>query len=222
MEDLWTWYVLRRISIYITLLLRGTPITPNGVTWLSLLFFVLTGWLMLWAKPWAMLLAVLAYNLGYLCDCVDGELARLKGITSKLGVFLDTLIRATIIPILVSFALAAHSLTAANQPGFWIASGIYATTLIATFGLAIPLAYNYTRVKSDESDPVSDMRTTSFFWEFVAFITGLPGFFALLPLVLFLEHALNLPVIAWFIVSFIALWGVKTALRFYLVLKALT
>src|SRR5690606_37610287 len=111
-EDLWSWYVLRRISIYITLLLRRTPITPNAVTWLSLFFFILSGWLMLWTKPWAMLTAVLAYNLGYLCDCIDGELARLRGKTGRLGVFLDTLIRYTSIPILAAFALSAHALAA--------------------------------------------------------------------------------------------------------------
>lgn len=220
-EDLWTWYVLRRISIYFTLLLRRTPITPNAVTWFSLLFFILTGWLMLWAEPWAMLMAVLAYNLGYLCDCVDGELARLRGTTSRQGVFIDTLIRATSIPIVAAFSLTIHALTAETPLGLWTASGIYLTILVATMGLAIPLAYNYTDLKNDEGDPVSDMRTTSFFWECVAFVTGLPGFFAALPLLLCLEYLSNLPVTVWFIAAFLVLWGVKTAFRLYHVLKAL-
>lgn len=220
-EDLWTWYALRRISIYVTLLLRSTPITPNAVTWFSLLFFILSGWFMLGANPWAMLTAVLAYNLGYLCDCVDGELARLKGTTSRQGVFIDTLIRYTSIPILAALALAIHALTAETPLGLWSASGIYLTTLVATMGLAIPFAYNYTNATTDGSDPVGDMRTTSFFWECVAFVTGLPGFFAMLPLVLGLEYLLDLNLTVWFIASFLVLWGVKTAFRLYHVLKAL-
>ena len=220
-EDLWSWYVLRRISIYITLLLRRTPITPNAVTWLSLFFFILSGWLMLWTKPWAMLTAVLAYNLGYLCDCIDGELARLRGKTGRLGVFLDTLIRYTSIPILAAFALSAHALAAETSLDLWSASGVYLATLAATMGLAIPFAYHYTHMQTEEIDPVSDMRTKSFFWECVAFVAGLPGFFAMLPLFLWLESLSGLPLIAWFIASFLILWGGKTAFRLYHVLKAL-
>lgn len=219
-EEIWSWYVLRRISIYVTLLLRKTPVTPNGVTWFSLIMFGLTGWLMLWAEPWALLLAVVTYNLGYLGDCVDGELARLTGVKSRQGVFLDTLIRAISIPILVAFALGAHTLNGAEPLNLWIATGIYLTTLAATLGLAIPLAFNLLRLEN-ESDPVGEMRKSSMVWEWVAFLTGMPGFFALLPVSLILDTLSAFSWTGWFITVFLVLWAVKTAMRLYLTVKKL-
>ncbi len=35
-EDLWSWFVLRRLSIYVTLLFIKIGLTPNVVSWLSL------------------------------------------------------------------------------------------------------------------------------------------------------------------------------------------
>lgn len=106
LEEIWSWHVLRRFSIYVTLMLSRTRVTPNGISWCSLLFFALTGWFLLIGEAWGYLLAILCYNLGYLCDCLDGELARLKEITGRLGVYVDTLIRAMSIPILTGVSLA--------------------------------------------------------------------------------------------------------------------
>ncbi|MCM2675733.1 CDP-alcohol phosphatidyltransferase family protein [Alkalicoccobacillus plakortidis] len=76
-EDLWSWYVLRRMSIYITILFEKMRLTPNAVSWLSVLFVLLSGLFMVMATPTSFILAFVAYNLGYLFDCVDGELARM-------------------------------------------------------------------------------------------------------------------------------------------------
>jgi phosphatidylglycerophosphate synthase len=216
LEEIWSWYVLRRISIYVTLMLRRIGVTPNAVSWMSLLFFILTGWLILTAEPWGFLLAVLAYNLGYLCDCVDGELARITKVTSRKGVFLDTLIRGISIPKLVAFALAYYELIGIGELSFTAASGIYFSVLIASFALLVPLSYNYIDLKSDENDPVSDMRTSSKGYEWIAFFTGMPGFFACLPLCVLMDAVTGWSVTAGFILLFLAFWTVKTLVRLYL------
>lgn len=34
-EEIWSWFVLRRLSIYVTLALNHTFVTPNAISWLS-------------------------------------------------------------------------------------------------------------------------------------------------------------------------------------------
>jgi len=80
----------RKFSQQITLhILAKTNLTPNQVTWMIFAFT---------------LLAVPSYLLGFYClggiiaqlgsmlDGCDGELARLKGMTSELGAFYDTIL----------------------------------------------------------------------------------------------------------------------------------
>ncbi|MDR6225877.1 CDP-alcohol phosphatidyltransferase family protein [Desmospora profundinema] len=216
MEEIWSWFVLRRISIYVTLMLSRTPLTPNGISWISLLFFGLTGWFLLTGNPWGWLLAVLSYNLGYLCDCMDGELARIKGITSDRGVFLDTLIRALSIPVWSAAALMIPPAFGWGEWGLAAASWVYGIVLVSTLALLVPLSFNYIHVKRDENDPVSYMRTQSGVMEWIAFLTGMPGYFAMLPLVILADALTGMPVMAGFTAVFLLMLAAKTFLRLYL------
>ncbi|QKG83475.1 CDP-alcohol phosphatidyltransferase family protein [Kroppenstedtia pulmonis] len=220
-EEIWSWYVLRRYSIYITALLRKTFVTPNLISWFSLLFFILTGWLMLLGGPWGFLAAVVAYNLGYLCDCLDGELARLKKVTSSQGIFLDTLIRAMSIPIFASFAMVLVPVSGWGYLSLEAATGIYIITLIATLALLVPLSFNYIKLKVDENDPVSEMRTASSKMEWIAFLTGMPGFFAFLPVAVILDVWTQQAVTSVLIVGFLFVLTLKTLLRLYLTISKL-
>ncbi len=216
LEEIWSWHVLRRFSIYVTLMLSRTRVTPNGISWCSLLFFALTGWFLLIGEAWGYLLAILCYNLGYLCDCLDGELARLKEITGRLGVYVDTLIRAMSIPILTGVSLAVLKETGQVEMDLLQGTLIYGATLIGTLGLLVPLAYNYVGLKADESDPVSDMRTSSAFMEWLAFFTGMPGFFALFLIAVLTEMVLPLPLVSWVLIAFLGVTALKTLARMYL------
>jgi phosphatidylglycerophosphate synthase len=72
--------------------LRGTPITPNQVTFLSAvvaavacaMFAVLPGY------GW-LVAAAAVFELSFVLDCADGQLARVKKIASPLGHLLDFL-----------------------------------------------------------------------------------------------------------------------------------
>jgi phosphatidylglycerophosphate synthase len=80
---------MRRISPYVTRALLPTGISANGVTWLMIVF----GWaaacaLLLPGLP-GVLLAVLGTQLQMMWDAADGEVARWRGTSSPMGVFLD-------------------------------------------------------------------------------------------------------------------------------------
>lgn len=88
-QSAWGWLFTRRISIYVTLLLSRTPVTPNQLTFFSI-FIGLAGAL-LWTigSHLSFIIGGILFQLMYLFDCVDGELARYKNMSSPKGAYLD-------------------------------------------------------------------------------------------------------------------------------------
>lgn len=80
---------MRRLSIYVTYALARTPISPNQVTGLMIVFGVLAGVVLALPGLWAALGAAVLIQIYLLLDCSDGELARYTGRTSITGVYLD-------------------------------------------------------------------------------------------------------------------------------------
>jgi hypothetical protein len=79
----------RPVGFQIALLLRSTPITPNAITIISI--FVGMGGVMLF-YPANITINLLGFSLlvfANILDCVDGQLARITGIKSKIGRILD-------------------------------------------------------------------------------------------------------------------------------------
>ena len=87
-----TEWVARPPAAVVVYALRGTPITPNQVTYLSALiaagacamFALLPG------HAW-LIAAAAVFELSFVLDCADGQLARLRSTASPLGHLLDFL-----------------------------------------------------------------------------------------------------------------------------------
>lgn len=126
-------YVMRKLSIYLTILFSKTSIAPSGVTLLS----ILVGWLGCWrlfGGDWR--LGVLLINGWYLLDHVDGELARLKNQVSLTGLFFDTFANV-IVPTPV-FMFIGIGLTKATHSREWVYAG-----RLASFGYLSLLSISY-------------------------------------------------------------------------------
>ena len=120
---------MRRISPYVTRVLLGTGITPNGVTVLMIVSGAAAAAALLVAGlPGAVLAALLA-QLQMLLDCSDGELARWSGQYSVAGVFLDKLGHYTAEGLL-PLALGVRADGGIGSIGGW-------TTLGALLALAV-------------------------------------------------------------------------------------
>src|SRR5207248_4632230 len=91
-DIVWNTYVSRPAAALVLPLLRRTAATPNQVTFASLLV-ALAGDALLVAWPgWAALVvAALVLQASYVLDCVDGQLARLKNMSTPVGAHLDFL-----------------------------------------------------------------------------------------------------------------------------------
>ncbi len=83
-------YVMRPVAAQVVALLSPTRVTPNQVTLVNLFVF-LVGIAMLIALPsfHGALVGVAVLEASYCLDCVDGMLARHKGIASKEGHLFD-------------------------------------------------------------------------------------------------------------------------------------
>ncbi|MFK3936043.1 CDP-alcohol phosphatidyltransferase family protein [Alkalihalobacillus sp. NPDC078783] len=218
-EDLWSWYVLRRMSIYITLLFNKLKFSPNTVSWLSLFFVLLSGLCMVLATPTSFVLAFFSYNIGYLLDCVDGELARMTNRTSKLGYFIDMLIRAATLPVFISFIIAYLVLTDYLTVPNWGLILLYLTVISIVMSLLLPLSYDLTHAKMEQEDPVQNIRNKSILFEFTGFILGLPGFFVTVILMLLLSYYTVYSFVEYYLLFFIAILILKVFLRFVITVK---
>lgn len=91
----WNVYVARPIAALALVVLRRTALTPNQVTFLGLFVFLAVPALLALvpaADGWGFFAAAVALELSYVLDCADGQLARLKSMTSDVGAYLDFLI----------------------------------------------------------------------------------------------------------------------------------
>lgn len=87
-----TEWVARPPAAVVVYLLRNTPITPNQITFMSAflaagacaMLILLPGWF------WA-IMSIVVFELSFVLDCADGQLARLRKLASPLGHLLDFL-----------------------------------------------------------------------------------------------------------------------------------
>ncbi len=84
--------LFRPLSRPLTKLLAATPITPNQITTLTMIMAVIGLWLAASADLTSVLLGSLVILASNYVDCCDGEIARLKLRTSKLGAWYDTIV----------------------------------------------------------------------------------------------------------------------------------
>ena len=80
---------MRRLSPYLTRLLLRTGISANGVTWLMIGAGVAAAGVLALPGLWPAVGAVLLIQLQLLLDCCDGEVARWRGQSSVVGIYLD-------------------------------------------------------------------------------------------------------------------------------------
>ena len=91
-DIVWNNYVSRPVAAFLLYFLRRSPLTPNQVTFASL-FVALGGaaLMILWRDWLGLIVAAFTLQASYVLDCVDGQLARLKQMSTPVGAHLDFL-----------------------------------------------------------------------------------------------------------------------------------
>jgi phosphatidylglycerophosphate synthase len=129
--------LVRRVSIYITLLLIPTGISANGVSILNIAIAVLAGAALSLGTFFALMTGTLLFVLNTILDGVDGEIARYRRQSSLTGLFLDRINSIFIYPsVFMGIAIGAYQ-RYTEAPwvlylGFVAAWGFLALRLIKT------------------------------------------------------------------------------------------
>jgi phosphatidylglycerophosphate synthase len=80
---------MRHASLYLTRALLPTRLTPNAITWLMIASGLGAAAVLAVPHVWAAVLAVLLIQAQLIFDCSDGEIARWRGVSSPVGIYLD-------------------------------------------------------------------------------------------------------------------------------------
>jgi CDP-L-myo-inositol myo-inositolphosphotransferase len=119
-------YLNRRISDPIAKLLTRTRITPNQISWTSFGLAVLS--FLSFIYNWNIAAGLLA-QLSSIIDGVDGSLARLKGMSSVFGGFLDSILDRYA-DILIILGLTMWSASNEVYPYTWLAGFLSITGIL--------------------------------------------------------------------------------------------
>ena len=82
-------YIQDPIAKQIVRFLKNTPVTPNQVTYFSVLVGFASGYAFSFASPASLILGGFLLEATLVLDCVDGQLARAKGTASEWGRLID-------------------------------------------------------------------------------------------------------------------------------------
>jgi phosphatidylglycerophosphate synthase len=106
-EDWYSQFFTRYFTIYISVPLYKLGVSANAVTvWMGIVC-LLGSICIVFDSVWLVLLGGLLWQLWYILDCVDGEIARLSKKTSLLGVYIDKLTHIFVNPT-ISLAFGLH------------------------------------------------------------------------------------------------------------------
>ena len=155
------WYFMNRWVVY---LLYPTSVTPNQITFISLFFGLTSAGLYVSGNPNALMWgAVFLYGKIFL-DNVDGNLARVRGTTSRFGRFLDSL-TDFLVTVLVYIAITVYLVQKTGIPEYLILGlfGLLACFLQSTFFVFYLVNYtsrvgSYEKNRVDESVTEEDKR----------------------------------------------------------------
>lgn len=110
--------VNRPLAFLLALVLRPLPVTPNMVTLVAMIAGITSGYYFAQGTRDTALLGALFLMVANILDCTDGQLARLRGTSSRLGKTLDGL--ADMVVYVSIFCGVAHAMVQrTGTPGWW-------------------------------------------------------------------------------------------------------
>ena len=129
--DFWTNQVCRRIAAVIVILINPIPITPNTVTVCSFVVNMVANYQLINNQ---LGMAASLYFLSHVLDCADGQLARLRNIVSKFGMFFDPVLDGLkdLITFLVFIA-------------YFSDSNVFIFSLVGMFNVSSSIVFDWVR-----------------------------------------------------------------------------
>ena len=130
-DNFWTEWISRPPAAVLVWMLRGTSVTPNQMSFAAIT--VAAGgcaMLILWRSWLGLVAAGLVLQLAYVIDCVDGQLARLKSLSSPAGALLDFMLDE--VKAFMVIAATATRLYLQHDDPRWLLIGLAGLFVAAT------------------------------------------------------------------------------------------
>ncbi|MEP6652498.1 MAG: CDP-alcohol phosphatidyltransferase family protein [Myxococcales bacterium] len=128
---LWNRFVARPLAAVLLVPLERTAVTPNQVTLATLVVFAAAAAIIALSPGWTGLLVGAALlEFAYVLDCVDGQLARLRGTSTPIGAHLDFLMDELKAFLLV--AAVGTRLWRGDGQARWLLEGLIALVAVSS------------------------------------------------------------------------------------------
>lgn len=115
--------IINPINLRLVRIIGKTRITPNQLTFISFLVTVIASFCFVSKTHFVQALGGGILLLGYLIDCLDGDLARLKDLKSPLGAMLDPILnRCGEIIIIIGISINGWRIT---EDHIWLFGGVF-------------------------------------------------------------------------------------------------
>jgi phosphatidylglycerophosphate synthase len=126
-DNFWNTFVARPIAAVVLIFVKDLRLTPNQWTFVALGMAVAAATVLaLWRSWTGLIVGALLLEASYVLDCVDGQLARLKGMCTPAGAHLDFLMDE----------LKAFMYVAAITVRLWLIKGQVWYLVVGLLGLA--------------------------------------------------------------------------------------
>lgn len=122
-DNFWTEWISRPPAAVLVWMLKGTSVTPNQVSFCAIAVAGAGCATLIFWRTWlGLVVAGLVLQLAYIIDCVDGQLARLKSMSSPVGALLDFMLDE--VKAFMVIAAAAARLYLQTQDARWLLFGL--------------------------------------------------------------------------------------------------
>jgi phosphatidylglycerophosphate synthase len=131
-------YINRRLSSHLTRWFLKTSLTPNQITLLSFMVGLISG-LFFWKGGYINgIIGALVFQFSSVLDCCDGEVARFKGMQSRLGQWLDV-VCDNIVHVVLFLAIAWSFYNATAVSAYLVLGGLASIGSLLCLGFVLLL-----------------------------------------------------------------------------------
>ncbi len=142
-------------SIRIVRYLYDKPITPNQITWFSIFLALIGAVLFSLGSRSSCLLGALFFELYYIFDCVDGQYARAKGLSSFGGRYLDVFCNYLVLPaVIFGIGLGAYKENLSGLNIIFVFLASYTVLIIPTIAVLYIHVKNTDNTKKFQEDNI--------------------------------------------------------------------
>jgi len=205
----------RNLAFEIAYILAGKGISANTVTVSYFLLAIVASLIFIYPSTLSLVLFILLYEVVYVLDCVDGQLARFHGTLSRFGDLLDVfsdLLTTALFPVVLGIRL------------FWMTGNNVFLMFACLGGLSFLYEGVWVQNSADilGSFSVENEETTTNRLRTILLMVDNLSVIALVILLLSLVsvNIFGLPLVGWFYICYVlGQFGLKVVLRYLIVLR---